>query len=751
MSGSKTLLLTLIGLLLYHTTIAQQIFYLLDGIKGVPIEGAYVVVEGILSKSHAEVISDASGKVLVKETPPYIMYIQHLGYTALADTVHDAKTQTLYLFPSSETLEEIVVTGQYEPQSARNAVYKIKTISAERIEHQAANSLEGVLGNELNFRFSRDNAIGNSNLVLQGLSGQNVKILLDGIPMVGKSGTTNAIDINQINVNSIERIEIVEGAQAVNFGADALAGVINIITKKETDNRLSVDVALQEETVGREFSLFDDGLHNVAASVGYKPHGDWYVSTEARLNRFGGWTGSGDSRDKEWHPKTQYFFGGFTQWKRDKVNLYYRVDFMDELIENKGLINNTNHLKDPFAIDEAYNAQRFMHQLQGQFDIGKASLQTAASYTDYERTTHQFNSNIATGSKQTTKDSEQDTTFYSAFYFRSELVNALSWPWGKTQFGVDGQMETARGSTLSKGNKSMEDLGAFASVELNFKNKLKVRPGVRFTYNSVYEVKPTSSINFKYDINKQTQLRMGYGRGFRAPSIRELYHEFIDANHNIVGNEDLTPEQSHNLTGDLTYKLDKWPITFSIDGFYNYINNRITFFTPEQTNQPTTYINMALYKTTGGALSADYKKDNLYLKTGFAYVGRYEELSEKEGKVPEFLFSPEAIVNAQYAFKNSGWSLSTFYKYTGAMKRYRLVDEVPELRQLNAYHFMDATLKKSFKKSFSVSLGAHNIFNVTSVQSNNNSDDAHGGSSNGQAAIAYGRSYFIRLNYQFKQ
>ena len=50
--------------------------------------------------------------------------------------------------------------------------------------------------------------------------------------MAGRQGTSNEIDINQIDINSIERIEIVEGPMSVVYGADALAGVINIITKK---------------------------------------------------------------------------------------------------------------------------------------------------------------------------------------------------------------------------------------------------------------------------------------------------------------------------------------------------------------------------------------------------------------------------------------------------------------------------------------------------------------------------------------
>ena len=92
--------------------------------------------------------------------------------------------------------------------------------------------MQDALNNELNIRFSQDLATGGSDITMMGLKGQNVKILIDGLPMVGRQGTSNEIDINQIDINSIERIEIVEGPMSVVYGADALAGVINIITKK---------------------------------------------------------------------------------------------------------------------------------------------------------------------------------------------------------------------------------------------------------------------------------------------------------------------------------------------------------------------------------------------------------------------------------------------------------------------------------------------------------------------------------------
>ena len=132
----------------------------------------------------------------------------------------------------AKELGEVVVTGQYKPQSAKNSVYQVRTISKERIQKQGATKLQDVLSNELNIRFSQDLATGGSDITMMGLKGQNVKILIDGLPMVGRQGTSNEIDINQIDINSIERIEIVEGPMSVVYGADALAGVINIITKK---------------------------------------------------------------------------------------------------------------------------------------------------------------------------------------------------------------------------------------------------------------------------------------------------------------------------------------------------------------------------------------------------------------------------------------------------------------------------------------------------------------------------------------
>ncbi len=143
-------------------------------------------------------------------------------------------------------LQEVVVTGQYQPQSLRKSVYQVRTISADRIVRQGATNLTGVLNNELGIRFSNDRTLGTTDIELMGMSGRNVKILLDGVPLVDRGDTRESL--NQVDVHSIERIEIVEGPMSVSYGSDALAGVINIITKKPGKSRLAVTAGVQEES-----------------------------------------------------------------------------------------------------------------------------------------------------------------------------------------------------------------------------------------------------------------------------------------------------------------------------------------------------------------------------------------------------------------------------------------------------------------------------------------------------------------------
>ncbi|SMD33896.1 outer membrane receptor for ferrienterochelin and colicins [Reichenbachiella faecimaris] len=724
-----------------------------------PIAHAAIRVN-TLSNISDTYITDATGLAHINLDPPYIATTSHINYETRVDTIFKHGELQWQMTPKENLLGEVVVTGQFQPQSVKQSVYNVRVLNKNRLEAQAAQSLPEVLATELNFRFRRDNAVGSSTASLQGLSGQNIKVLIDGVPLVGRSGVSNEIDLSQININSIEQVEIVEGPMAVNYGADALAGVINLITKQPDANKWSINLAIQEETAGKEYQLFDEGIHNLSLLASYALNASWSVQSEIRHQKFGGWGGTG--RDKLWYPKSQFFQSALLRYSKNNLSIHYRLDYLNETIENQGQPEPVTNQDDPYAFDKNYLTSRWMHQLQADYMLEKGAIHTVASYSDYDRMTHRFKSYLIPGVADVTTSDGQDAITFNTFFFRTTLDDAIQWSLGQTewhtQIGIDGTFESAHGTTLNDGDKHMNDLGFFASTEIALGSSFKVRPGIRLTHNSTFSTNPSASINLKYDLTAQSQIRLSYGRGFRAPSLRELYHEFVDNNHNILGNSELKPEYSNNLNGDFSHQFKNTKWSFSVKGFYNDINNRITYFTPEGANQATTYTNLLRYKTLGSSGFLNYKKNSLLAKIGFSYIGRYHSFSSDASSfsIPQFLYSPEFIANMQYQLFKTGIKLASFYKFTGASKQYQSVTQTdgssaPELRQLDGFHFWDVTISKDFFKTLSISLGAKNLMDVTSVNNTSNTSSAHAGNGDGQSSIAYGRSYFLKLNYNFSK
>ena len=203
------------------------------------------------------------------------------------------------------TLSNITVsTGQFRPQTVKNSVYKVKVISQEQIQAKAATNLIQVLNTVTGINMSNDNTLGVTNIELMGMSGQSVKVLLDGIPIVDRNDVKESL--SQMDIESIERIEIVEGPMSVLYGSDALAGVINIITKKQTGKHFRAGLRIQEETAGKEYSLLGNkGLHlqSVNASYGINT---FFFNGGLTHNDFQGFGGDDYGRAKSWKPKEQY-------------------------------------------------------------------------------------------------------------------------------------------------------------------------------------------------------------------------------------------------------------------------------------------------------------------------------------------------------------------------------------------------------------------------------------------------------------
>jgi outer membrane receptor for ferrienterochelin and colicins len=651
-----------------------------------------------------------------------------------------------------KTMEEVVVTGQYRPQSVKNSVYQVRVISKEKIQKIGASKLQDVLNSELNIRFTQDNATGGSGITMMGLKGQNVKILIDGMPMVGRQGTTNEIDINQVDINSIERIEIVEGPMSVIYGADALAGVINIITKKANASRISVIAKLHEETVGKEYGI-QQGIHNQYVGLTLR-NKKWEIGGGFGYNYFGGWKGDSTGRELTWHWKDQITGNGFIGYNGTKLNVRYRFDGLDEIITNPGnFIRYQQDADDWFAPDQEYLSRRLMQQLQASYFVNKSlSFQAQSSYTDYNRSVSStiVSQNTGRVSLDPAAGSQASDEF-KGFTFRTTAQYKIS-PAIFLQPGVDINLESGKGERLKDGDNQVNDYAFFLTAEIKPFTWANIRPGVRIIKNSVYDAPPAiPSINAKFDLSKNLDLRLAYANGFRSPSIRELYFNFFDANHQIVGNPDLKAETSNSFTGSLSWrKINNRQIVFTaiVTGFYNDVKNLIDYAVSSSDPNLFVVTNISNSKTAGGSLAGTASYKNWNASLGFSYTGFYNDYAESDKSLPQLQWSPEVNSNLGYSFSKIGLDVNLFYKFTGQRPFYVLNgSQQPVLSKRESYSWSDFTVNKKLFKYFIINAGVRNLFDVKGVNSTIAGSSVHG--SNGITSIGYGRSYFAGIVFSW--
>lgn len=665
--------------------------------------------------------------------------------------------QQVYIRPAEDTtrakeLAEVVVTGQYKPQSAKNSVYQVRTISRKRIQQQGAAKLQDVLNNELNIRFSQDVATGGSDITMMGLKGQNVKILVDGLPMTGRQGTSNEININQIDINTVERIEIVEGPMSVVYGADALAGVINIITKKGGTAKFSVTAKVQEETVGNEYGI-SQGIHNQYAGLTWR-HKNWEIGGAFGRNYFGGWKDTATGRELLWHKKDQLIANGFIGYKKDKFSMRYRVDGLDEIITNPGNFLFYQQVSgETLAQDQEYLTHRLMHQLQSSLFINsKLNVQLQSAYTDYSRQV--FSTTV---SEQTGKVSldmaagRQSVVDFTGFTLRG-IVNYKLSPVFSFQPGIDINLDGGKGERLKEGSNTVNDYAFFITSEITPSSKINIRPGIRIIRNSVYDAPPViPSLNTKFALLKNLDLRLAYARGFRSPSLRELYFNFFDANHQIIGNPSLKAETSHSFTGSLNWKrtTQKEKVyTVILGGFYNNVKNLIDYAV--SASDPNVYIltNVSDSKTAGVNVSSCFRYRQWNITAGGSYTGFYNDYAASDESLPQMQWSAEANSSIGYTFSKIGLNANLFYKLTGKRPYYAVnSSQQVVLTQQKGYQLADLTFTKKAFKYLSFNAGIRNLFDVDRITSNYADGGTH--SNGGTRNIATGRSYFAGLSFNW--
>lgn len=649
-------------------------------------------------------------------------------------------------------IEEVVVTGQFRPTSLKNSVYKVRTLDQQYIQRRATTDMATLLNMELGIRFNNDLTLGESDIQLMGVSGQNVKVLIDGVPMIDRGSTKQSL--SQIDINTIERIEIVEGPVSVMYGTDALAGVINIITQPTSTrkNKWGVTARVLEETVSSEYiPLTSEGRHNAHVGLSYLQD-NWSFNWSGSRNNFGGFQGQSSGRALDWQPKDQWLTGGRIGYQTKKFNATYNINYANEDIYTPGAIG-ANYK----YIDKNYLTDRLTQVLQSQWNVNdRFQINGSFSLQNYRRESVTRLFDLQTESSfLTTGEGEQDVSKFNQAFVRLNGVYQFNDELSLLA-GLEFDQDKGSGARITAG-ADIYDMAAFLSAEYRPLSWILLRPGLRFIHNSIYNAPPAiPSFNAKLVFDQHWDLRMGYAMGFRAPGLRELYFTFHDSNHAIEGNTDLKAEHNHNFNASVNFHSrlgDRAYISSTLGSYYNHFINLITVGQHWDNPTVSTYLNIGKYKTIGATWENAVGYGNWTGRLGLGMIGRYNDLYSEHPGLGEFFWTPEANATLTRDFPKWDAHVNAYYKLYGKRPNFRITGsndnmEVSEGFQ-QAYHQLDVSVGKRFFGALTLQLGVRNLTNTTNILNTTTEDTGAHAVNSTSIPVAYGRSAFFGLIYQY--
>ena len=612
---------------------------------------------------------------------------------------------------SSTEMEEVVVTGVTTPTRIQDALSTYRVISRAQAQAQGAVTLAEALRTQLNIQLSEDALLG-TGMQLQGLRGDKVKILVDGIPVAGREN--GQVDLGQLNLANVERIEVVQGPMSVVYGTDALGGVVNLITRKPRKD-WTFSAGAHYEGIGR---------YNADGLASKKVNERNSITLGGGRNFFDGWqyidTSTLRKRQMAFKPKMQYLANA--AWNHSapsgfKVQL--ASDAVREKVTNKGEIFPQPFFgTEAYAFDEYYRNTRVNSRLNIESPIGERGrmlLQNGHSY--YHRIRENFRTDLLT-MEQTVRPEPglQDTTSFSEWTLRGAYSSAAR-KW-KYTLGYDVGFQDGWSGKLAGGHSSQKEAAAYGQLSRTFfEGKLTLQGGVRGGYHSRYTPPVIPSFDVLYRASKKFRARASYARGFRAPSLKERFLEFIDQNHRIVGAEGLKAERSHHAQASISWdavEAGRKTLRFTATGFFNDVTDGIALAATDPANPVSidyTYANIARQQNAIGTVQAEWKRGAVDGQLGYSLQHTFAQ----QGDYDAFSAS-EVTANVRGTWQK--FVLSIFYKFNGAQPA--LIPAIDGSAsfggRLPEFHMMDASLsRKLFTEKVQFVVGVKNIFNVQTV------------------------------------
>ncbi len=524
-------------------------------------------------------------------------------------------------------LNTVVVTATKFAKKQSETGKVLTVISREQIERNVGRTVTDVLNEQAGILINGagSNPGKNKELYFRGATSQYTTILLDGIPVGDATGLTgNAIDLRLLPIDAIERIEILRGTQSTLYGADAIAGVINVITRKGSGKPLN--------GFGNLAWGSNRSIKGTAGLRGQRDNVDYNVA-------FTHFETDGISEAAPFDTVTN------PQFDRDGYK-------QSSLMANFG-IQATEQLRfTPFLIYSDYkssydagsfqdsktnnNKSNMLHTgMRGLYDLGKGQLHANFGYQKVTR--HDESSWGVTDL--------DGRSYFGELYAHYNITG-----WLQALAGVEYRkselMDTTLINTGTFGIGTQYNTSPYLSLFIKDLYGFSLEAGGRYTLHSQFGNHFTYSINPSYMIRDKVKLFVNISTGFKAPTLTSLYSQW--------GNPGLKPEKATSYEGGAQASLLQDKLELRVTGFKRDIKDVISYINYQ-------YVNYNKQNDKGVELEVTaHPVKGLDIKAFYTYVdGAVTTVAATPGK--DTSYNNLARRPAHTGGLNIGYRFSKFY------------------------------------------------------------------------------------------
>lgn len=601
-------------------------------------------------------------------------------------------------------LNNVVVTGTRTPKLLKDSPIPTRLITSADIEKVDATNVEDLLQQEMpgvEFSYAMNQQ---KHLNFSGFGGQSILFLVDGERLAGE--TLDDVDFTRLNMANVARIEIVKGAASALYGSNAGGGVINLITKEQTEPwTLNLNGRLarhNERRLGGTYGMKGKWLQNRlsvdhTATDNFNVHNDPNPTAQVVSTIYG---------DRTWNIKNRLVF-----MPTNKLKLIGRVGYFYRELTR--------------TADTPERYRDFNAGLRGLWNITPSdNLELSYSFDQYDKSDYHKIPHI-----DVRDYSNVQNTFRGLYHHHDKNSGDI------LTVGADFMHDYLMNKNLGSQYESQNSFDAFAQYDWLINTRWELVGALRYDYFSNSEsARFTPKLSARYSlpitVNAQPStlnLRFGYGMGFRSPALKEKYYNFdMEGIWIIRGNPDLKSELSHNFNVSADYT--KGHYNFTIAAYYNDVQNKLATGVPhylpgDDKQLYLDYANLAKYSVYGGDATVQARWSNgISARLSYAYTNeRFPK--DKEGHtinnqyIPARKHSLTARIDWDKQFtSNYGLLLSLNGRFLSAVKNVEFIDYYDISKGTSTIHYPAYTLWKfsatqRIGKAFRVTAALDNLFN----------------------------------------